>query len=589
MLALSLADTIRKNVEASICTNQSFAFGGQQLTQSGQYRDYRPGGTACDTLVTLTLTVDAVIRSPLQDSICAGSNYAFGTQTLTESGSYTRTLASSAGCDSIITLQLFVRPPLSGQESRSLCPGDVISLGGQEFRQTGTFTLTLVSSIGCDSIVQLSITPGNCGGLLLVGQPSPTRCFGESTGQITLNLAPFTAPLQLSWQGLDGGSSGTLNFASTPSGLQLIPDLPAGRYRCSVVDANGQSASIELLVTSPTQLIPQMSLSLQGSYGLACAGDQNAEVSLRISGGTPPYISTWANGAQGLTLAGLASGYARVEIVDANGCRISDEILVTEPDALSFDLSSLSLRCDDLTVGGIIEVGNLSGGQPPYSFVLGEGEAGSQSAWSDLDPGQYLVTVSDAVACDSSLSVSITAPETPKLDLGADQEIFRGDTVRLRLRSTLTLDSFQWTASGGYLSCSDCLSPKAAPTETSTYKVLAWTPEGCIGEAELRLLVRIARGVFVPTAFSPNGDANNDGFTVFVEDEGARVEALEVYDRWGELMWARRDFKPGDVSLGWDGTYRGEEMDPAVFVYWARISFSDGHQELVKGDVTLMR
>jgi gliding motility-associated-like protein len=88
--------------------------------------------------------------------------------------------------------------------------------------------------------------------------------------------------------------------------------------------------------------------------------------------------------------------------------------------------------------------------------------------------------------------------------------------------------------------------------------------------------------VFVPEAFSPNGDGQNDVF--MIRGAGIKNIHLYVYDRIGEKV-----FESTDINLGWDGTYKGQPMNTAVFVYHADIFFTDGTTTFLKGDVSLVR
>lgn len=91
----------------------SFSFNGQTLTQSGTYLDTIANIAGCDSFITLNLTINLPSASTIRDTICSGASYTFGSQTLTASGTYNRTLTNAAGCDSVITLNLFVRPALN--------------------------------------------------------------------------------------------------------------------------------------------------------------------------------------------------------------------------------------------------------------------------------------------------------------------------------------------------------------------------------------------------------------------------------------------------------------------------------------------
>jgi hypothetical protein len=68
-----------------------------------------------------------------------------------------------------------------------------------------------------------------------------------------------------------------------------------------------------------------------------------------------------------------------------------------------------------------------------------------------------------------------------------------------------------------------------------------------------------------------------------------KIKSLQVYSRWGEAVYERRDFDPGDTQTGWDGTFKGQRLDPAVFVWQALVLYIDGQETFFSGDVTLKR
>ena len=104
---------------------------------------------------------------------------------------------------------------------------------------------------------------------------------------------------------------------------------------------------------------------------------------------------------------------------------------------------------------------------------------------------------------------------------------------------------------------------------------------GCFGIATTTVIVKGGL-LYVPNAFSPNGDGKNDVFYVY--GSGFRNVHLSIFDRWGEMV-----FESYDVTVGWDGTFSGKTLPPDVFVYEADITFIDGSKKLAKGSVTLVR
>ncbi len=88
--------------------------------------------------------------------------------------------------------------------------------------------------------------------------------------------------------------------------------------------------------------------------------------------------------------------------------------------------------------------------------------------------------------------------------------------------------------------------------------------------------------LFVPNAFSPNGDGNND--VLFVRGQNIKELHFSVYDRWGEKV-----FETSSINEGWDGTFNGEKMESAVFAYYLTVTYNDGKTAEKKGNVSLVK
>ena len=97
------------------------------------------------------------------------------------------------------------------------------------------------------------------------------------------------------------------------------------------------------------------------------------------------------------------------------------------------------------------------------------------------------------------------------------------------------------------------------------------------------------RGVYIPNAFSPNGDGINDEIMIFANPGVELVEEFLIFDRWGELVFENTNFLPNDADQGWDGKLKGEKMSPAVFTWFAKVRYLDGEKQMFKGDVVLVR
>jgi gliding motility-associated-like protein len=88
--------------------------------------------------------------------------------------------------------------------------------------------------------------------------------------------------------------------------------------------------------------------------------------------------------------------------------------------------------------------------------------------------------------------------------------------------------------------------------------------------------------IFIPNAFSPNGDNEND--VLFVRGQLIEGMLFRIFDRWGEMV-----FESTDRTIGWDGTFRGKQLDPDVYDYYLKAVCVDGAESIIKGNITLMR
>ena len=112
---------------------------------------------------------------------------------------------------------------------------------------------------------------------------------------------------------------------------------------------------------------------------------------------------------------------------------------------------------------------------------------------------------------------------------------------------------------------------------------------GCITTTTVLVEVFNSREVYIPNVFSPNFDGINDVFTVHAGTSVKVIETLQVFDRWGNLIYQGDNLDPSNLNIGWDGSYRGQMLNPAVFAYFAIVEYLDGEREIYKGDVSLIR
>lgn len=171
----------------------------------------------------------------------------------------------------------------------------------------------------------------------------------------------------------------------------------------------------------------------------------------------------------------------------------------------------------------------------------------------------------------------ITVHDNPSVNAGSDQSMIQGSSVQLV--STEQGNSYSWKPSAG-LSCTACKEPLASPLQTTIYYLTITNWKGCSATDSVTVFVDIPE-LFVPNIFSPNSDGVND--KLFVHGRFKSVE-LAVFNRWGQKV-----FESSDQNIGWDGTFKGQALDPGVFAYVVKVIYLDGRKETKQGNVTLIR
>jgi gliding motility-associated-like protein len=205
-----------------------------------------------------------------------------------------------------------------------------------------------------------------------------------------------------------------------------------------------------------------------------------------------------------------------------------------------------------------------------------------------LPDSTYAFVFSAQNGCDSTVLVQVVGQPAPFVVLPADTLLQLGQTIDLTPAvSGVTPFTYAWQPPG-LLSCNTCPDPVALPLSDTWFSVTVTDGVGC--RATDSVLVRIDPdcGLYVPNVFRPDDDGYNDRFYPFAGDCIREVLYLRVYDRWGELVFERKNFAPNQENMGWDGAFRGDPAMPGVYVWVAEFEYVDGRKSVVKGDVTIV-
>lgn len=318
--------------------------------------------------------------------------------------------------------------------------------------------------------------------------------------------------------------------------------------------------------------------------------------SLSSSGNTIFYQWTTSNGEiigaanEIAAIAGTVGDYNLNVLNTRNGCEASALASVIE---ISNPITGATVLVDPPSCIGDknaqIFIDSVIGGTAPYQFALDSEVFIDQQVFNNLAPGPHQLIIRDANNCRWEDTLNVDLPLEPQLDLGLDIEVQLGDSVELE--ALVNFDSIRWLSWFPVEAFEDPaqLIQVVTPIETSTYTVKALDENGCEAQDRITVTVLERDPIFLPTAFSPNGDGTNDIFYIFARPEVRMINSFMIFDRWGNNVYAQEMFQPNDPTYGWDGHFNGQIMNNAVFVYFVELELMNGTKLVVKGDVVLAK
>jgi len=207
------------------------------------------------------------------------------------------------------------------------------------------------------------------------------------------------------------------------------------------------------------------------------------------------------------------------------------------------------------------------------------------------DTGLHKITLeaSNSLGCKGDTTKDITVFPLPSITLTGDTTVIAGaGGLTIPLTYSANANIFSWTPED-FLSCTNCATPLANPKFTTKYHVKVTDLNGCVSNRDLTVVVLCNnKNFFIPNTFSPNGDGSNDRF--YPRGTGLdRIQALRIFNRWGEMVFEKRNFPANDAASGWDGTYKGKTASSDTYIFMIDIICENATIITYKGNITLIR
>ncbi len=623
LITVELREVQYERIHATICNAETFDFHGRMLDSAGMYSDTLTGSNGCDSIVMLDLEVRAVTGSVLDVQVCIGQTYNFLGTPISTTGTYSDTLTNVAGCDSIVTLNFSVVETIEVDIRETICEFESTVINGVSYHEAGHYRDTLTAVGGCDSVLHIEI---------LVAPIEYTTLSVSICESDTFDF--HGVPLTLAGTYVD-----TL---STAFGCDSILTLDLS------VTPTLHTTLVESICEGESFMVGDTSFAISGSYVVTVPSTQTGcdsviQLDLTV---IPTAVDTTHIAiceTESYTFNGVAyntTGIFTDTLTSAAGCdSLSILDLVVHPlqfstvmysictgdeaviDGVSYDSDTtfqsiyagaqgcdstvtyevtvlpdvtLSVTDEEVCPGESVQLSvAVSGaGNPTVSWEPASGLSCADCLEPIVTPDSTTTYKVSTLGCGGSIEqafVTVTVVPLAGMTVSEDQTIDLGEAVTVSaINEQITIPINWYDGTTGELLCSDCPNLTQRPSAPGTYyyRAEAVNPLGC-GEEDTVTVTVIdpceIEQIEAANAFTPNGDGYNDYFEVR-NDGVSNITLVEVFNRWGEKV-----FEESRTGILWDGTFRGEPVNPGVYMYIIRGVCQNDSDFILSGNVTVIR
>ena len=543
-------------ISAQICQGEQYQYLDSIWTQEGLYTYPHP---ACDTMINIVLTINPLDTSYLERQICSGDSLFFNNSWLKDEGEYSASLFNQNDCDSTIYLELSYYQDFSTPDEIWLCPGDSMMYNNEWVHSDETYVFDLISSEGCDSIVNLTVHAYDGYSVL----DSIRLCPGDSmmyNNKWVYSDETYVFDL-ISSEGCDSIINLTVHTYDAYSVLDTIHLCPGDSilYNNTWVKAENEYILLEETVHGCDSII-------------------NLTVTELIY--YSPIDSVWLCSGDSILIQGnwIYEDFDYQEIFSSSqGCDsiyqsfIFFEQVPDEPE-INFDCESSLI---DLNV--IAE---------DWEIVWSNGDMTSMTQF--LGGQQTSVTLTSSNNCIITYDLDLpTIPNTEPIPPFEDITLNRLDSIIF----DLDLESMEWNISWSpseIISCDTCSQVSIYPAESTFVHLDLDHSSGCSFEYSffITLVETVPDAYYIPNVFSPNDDNLNDEWQVFF-NTGMDLRLSEgfIYDRWGNQVKSWKN----TIDVTWDGKLNEKNVEQGVYIFFLRFIDQNGEETEVYGDLTLLR
>ncbi len=454
--------------------------------------------------------------------------------------------------------------------------------------------ITINPATGCGSAFALDdITFRPCGSSITAtidGSAGPADVCANYTNPFIMQAqyAPGFNNPALQWQSSNDSGKTWVDIAGQTSLSYAVPRRLSGNvlYRVAIAESSN-IGSVRCRINSNviSTSVHQVAQHAPPQYLTGCTGKD-----FLLPAADPSALSTLWTGPVGYQSTQTAAVIPQL--------KYSDTGLYTFKETFYFNCVSLdtfylkvfpgtalnAVPGYPICAGASEQLSAVSSGTVRYQWFPSTGLSNDTIPNPVAMPGDstdYKVVSTNEYGCKDSANVQVFVYKNPKANAGPDVALLRGDTVQLKASAAGTALAIQW-APAQYISNTQALAPLVYPPVDTKYTLMVASTVGC-GSVTSQVNVKVYNDIFVPNAFTPNGDGNNDYFQV-TPFGSYKLVRLALYNRWGKAV-----FVTEGSYAGWDGAINGNPQPPGVYVYTLQMRSPTGKVVAKQGTVLLIR
>ena len=556
-LNLIIGNNTSNSFSVSTCDSYIWNINGQIYSSSGIYTSVSTNAAGCIHVDTLNLTINNSTSNSFTVSACDSYTWNIDGQIYSSSGIYTSVSTNTSGCTHIDTLNLIINSSTSNTIIEKVCDTTYLwPINNQIYNSTGNYTYISTNSSGCTHTEILNLTVSSSENISIGINNENISCRGYNDGSITLNPIGGTSPYHYLW------FNGDTN--------QSIGSLYSGTYSFTVTDNNGCSLDSIVTLNEPDQLLLNFNAAspiCRNDESVLTINISNAPTNIFTVSLLDSILKTFLIDTNGLLIPegvpieiipNFSGDVTIVSLIDNNGCVETfneDEYIEVK------QLPELSLNLQDVCSGNpsfTLNQATPSGG----TYYIND----SLSDFFDvenLEIGDYNIVykyIDSITLCFNEINEVLSIRESPIAELNFTPEItnINNSNIFFEDNSTDIVSSVCDLGDGNIIYDETSFYHDYLDTGTYIVKYYVTNQYNCTDSLISELIVNPEYNIYIPNAFTPNNDGDNDYF--FPSVIGANKYNMKIFDRWGGLIYNEDNGK-------WDGMINGKFVVNGLYSY----------------------